>query len=418
MEGKASGLSSLLAEGAFWRQWLLEKALPLWHGAGWDPVNGLYHERLFQNGQPDEQAPRRLMVQARQIATYCHAVLDGLMPPAVAKQALAAFGRVRALYHAPDGQRGWIFSRTVAGQRQGAFDGRRDFYAHAFILYAHAMAGRVSQGSLQEALRLQAQTLVEDINQLFLAPPPGRGATAAALRPQPQNPLMHFLEALLACQESWESPSVTGSRFFTHWAGRIVAKCLDQMVRNVSSHGTSNQARNTGWLVLPEDFVGCNFNSPWRPSISWRVEPGHQVEWAWLLLKWLRLNPVRGGGGESTLRHQALVSAKRLALPWLEQAHFLPDAVTPTGAVMEAGQRLWPQTEKLRLLGTVLAEDPFPVAFPLKDTYSYQARAVRAAFLPDKLKGGWIDRLEQPAAFMPASSLYHIYGAARGLALL
>jgi mannose-6-phosphate isomerase len=46
---------------------MIDHALPLWSGEGWDRTTGGFIDRLAPDGRADAQAPRRIMVQARQI---------------------------------------------------------------------------------------------------------------------------------------------------------------------------------------------------------------------------------------------------------------------------------------------------------------------------------------------------------------
>jgi hypothetical protein len=44
---------------------LIEHALPLWSGKGWDHRTGSFIERFDREGRADVAAPRRIRVQAR-----------------------------------------------------------------------------------------------------------------------------------------------------------------------------------------------------------------------------------------------------------------------------------------------------------------------------------------------------------------
>ena len=49
------------------KSWVVKDALPLWGEAGFDAARGSFVERLTFEGAPLHAAPRRAMVQARQI---------------------------------------------------------------------------------------------------------------------------------------------------------------------------------------------------------------------------------------------------------------------------------------------------------------------------------------------------------------
>ena len=59
---------------------MIEHSLPLWSGAGWDPVAGGFVERLDIEGRADRAAPRRVRVQARQIYCFAKAAQMGWYP--------------------------------------------------------------------------------------------------------------------------------------------------------------------------------------------------------------------------------------------------------------------------------------------------------------------------------------------------
>ena len=151
------------AFGGVWREWIMARALPLWSEQGYDSVRGLYHERLAWDGAPILLPQLRLMVQARQIAVYCRAGLDGLYEssaPALA-QALRCLDTVERLYRRADGGAGWVFSLAPDGKPGSCM---RDLYAHAFILFAYAWAYRLTGAP---HYRRAARETVEEIWRLF-----------------------------------------------------------------------------------------------------------------------------------------------------------------------------------------------------------------------------------------------------------
>ena len=62
------------------RRWLLDEALPLWGGIGFDSARGAFVERLTFEGAPILSVPRRAMVQSRQIYVFSHAAMLGWWP--------------------------------------------------------------------------------------------------------------------------------------------------------------------------------------------------------------------------------------------------------------------------------------------------------------------------------------------------
>jgi len=70
-------LPQLAAEIAALKAWMIDDALPFWSTRGFDRSSGLFEERLDFSGRPILEAPRRLMVQCRQLYVFSHAALLG-----------------------------------------------------------------------------------------------------------------------------------------------------------------------------------------------------------------------------------------------------------------------------------------------------------------------------------------------------
>ena len=62
------------------KSFIIERALPLWSGEGWDRASGGFVDRLDGEGRADRLAPRRTFVQARQIYCFAKAAQMGWYP--------------------------------------------------------------------------------------------------------------------------------------------------------------------------------------------------------------------------------------------------------------------------------------------------------------------------------------------------
>lgn len=371
---------------ALWSGWLTRTVLPAWSGVGFDRGRRLYHERLTFSGEPLVLPASRLMVQARQISTFCRAALDRLHDASA--QALACLEEVERLYRHRDGQAGWIFSVAPDGSPVGT---QRDLYAHAFILFAYGWAYRVSGNP--DFLAVARQTVVE-LHQIFAAEHGGfldevsltGPAVTGAVRHQ--NPHMHLLEAFLVLFE------VSGDSFYLDEATGLVRLALERLIQ-------------PGAGVLPEEF-----GADWRPvaaSGENRVEPGHLFEWSWLLGDYLRLNP--GAQDSGAIRQAAdglFAFGMRHGVRSNVQGAAVRDAIADDGRSLENATRIWPQTELCRLL--VCRNESPEILRGLTEHFF-------GTFIPDSTRALWIDRFDASGrasvADVPASSLYHIYGAAR-----
>lgn len=376
------------AAGRFrWKDWLISKALPLWSSQGFDAEKIRYHERLTWQGRPAEINALRVMVQARQIATYLRACLDGFYD--ASEQALRCLENVERLYHRADGNAGWIFSVTPDGKPA---DCKRDLYAYAFVLFAYGWAIRLTGDQRYERI---ARSTSEEIETIFASDNFGYIDTCPNKKNiRSQNPHMHLLEAYLVLAE------VTGDEFYIEKSRNLVNFARQFLIEKKS--GLLLEFFDDKWI--PENPIGYN-----------RVEPGHLFEWAWLFHEYDRL--VAPDNDEKVFLTAATERFFRAGCVWGvdSKTGFVFDAMTEDGAVFEQSIRIWPQTEFLRLL---CKRQTLGRAQHDGDI-SRLSNAFFDRFAPVHLNGGWIDRFDARGAeigdYMPASSLYHIYGPAREL---
>lgn len=362
---------------AYAKAWATEAALPLWAEIGFDRKRGLFHERLDFERQPIALPASRLMVQARQIATFSRASLKGWHKGAD-EAVITCLANVERLYHRGDGHPGWIFSIDADGKPASRV---RDLYAHAFIVYALAWSHRLTGDP--HAIRLADETLAE-IDVVLAAPHGGfLDAAPSTDSTRRQNPHMHLLEAVLALYET------TGrARDFAR-ADALVKLALERMI-------------DPDGGALLEDF-----SPDWKPLLPRgenRVEPGHQFEWYWLLGEYRRL----GGIVPESVTDRLLMFGLDHGLD--QATGLIVDAVTDTGSVMIPSFRSWPHAEGVKALVTATREGQ-PGAAEMAD----HLMASLLTFAPDSLEGGWMDRIEADGTplvdHMPASTLYHVMGA-------
>ncbi len=355
-----------------------QRSLPLWATSGFDEAVGGFHERLDFHGDPIRDLPRRLVVQARQIVVYARSSLVGWYDGGE-RCALLAFETARQRYRSPDGNPGWVFSIHADGR---IADPTRDLYAHAFVLYALAWVYKLTSDPAVLAL---ADTTLSEIDTIFFADGPGYlSKVPGATDIREQNPHMHLFEALLALADA------SGAERFVARTNAIV-----NLFDNALAHPTAGAVREI-------------FDASWRPQKpagANLVEPGHQLEWAWLLREWGRLVGRTVDERVSRLCEHATTfgidAAKGL----------VRSSVQEDGKIISIAARVWPQTEAIRAL---FREDPKGTKWP--GLVAAISENLFRVHLPAKLNGGWIDQTneagEPAVAFMPASSHYHIVGAA------
>lgn len=373
-----SELDRIQSAAAALRSWTVNEALPYWGGAAFDEDSQSFVEGADFSGRPLTSAPRRTMVQARQIYVFAHAALLGWRP-AGRRIAIAAARNLIDGHLSPDGRPGWIFSATHEG---AIHDARRDFYATSFALFGLAWAYRLEPDPrfLEAALHT-----VDELDRHFSSP---AGGYYGALPPDRdalfQNPHMHLFEAMIAWFEA------TGEERFLARAAEIRGLMAARFFQS-----------RTG--VLAEYFDGS-----WNPSSGLRgrlCEPGHHYEWSWLLQRYDRLI---GGAGDPIARSLFDFADRH----GFDADGLIVEECLEDGSLHKASRRCWPHAEAIKAN---------VAAFEAGD----ERAAERAAKIIDRLMqvflgrpapGGWIDRIDERGAplvaLIPASTLYHVFQAA------
>jgi mannose/cellobiose epimerase-like protein (N-acyl-D-glucosamine 2-epimerase family) len=364
-------LATLQREHQSLQRWLLHDAYPLWAAQGYDRRRGGFQESLTSAGPVVDQ-PRRARVQARQIYAFARAASFGWQPEQARRLVTDGLQYFLAHYRRSDG----LFRTLVAADGQ-ALDERAWLYDQAFVLLALAESEKLLRTGPE--LIDAAQSLRAALYQHLKLAGPGFCSGVPETSPLLSNPHMHLLEAAL----SWSA--VDADPAWRALADEIVALALSRFL-------------DAGSGALREQF-----DEQWAPAagIAGRiVEPGHQFEWAWLLLTW-------GGAGTAA----AYPAAVRLAL--IGETHGIRGGVAVNAlladfSVHDAEARLWPQTERLKaaaLLGAMTRE-------PRYWSLAVQAAQGLRRYLATDVPGLWYDRLQADGQFVqqsaPASSFYHI----------
>jgi len=353
--------------------WLCDAAYPLWSTAGVDPAGG-FHERLAQNGRPLVE-PRRSRVNPRQ--AYCFAVAPSLGwrgdSAGLIKHALDYFV---ARYQRTDG----LF-RTLVAADGSSLDDRALLYDQAFALLAFNVAA--ASGESRAEREHQSFALHSLVMKHMKRPGQGFETGVPKSLPLQSNPHMHLFEAALAGCEVCSDNSLWKS-LSDEIAELALSKFIDA---------------ETGAL---REF----FDEDWNPApgLPGRiVEPGHQFEWAWLLLRW-------GGAKHARAR------AAALKLIEIGETHGVRNGLATNSllddfSAHDAGARLWPQTERLKAAA---------IAARLTGEARYFSMAAVAAdgllrYLNCPTPGLWYDRIDAQGNLVdepaPASSFYHLVAA-------
>lgn len=357
--------------------WVCRDALPFWAENAFDPGTGLFREKLHLDGTPDTSADIRIRTHMRQVYVFAHAAHLGLMPRDTAlATATAALRTMRDRAWAPDGIPGWAHRLTYSGD---LVDAHRDLYDHAFVLHALAWMAKATGDA---TYRVWIDETLAAIDTLMAAPAGGWAESDKHELPRRQNPHMHLFEANQALYEtSGEARHLARA---AELAGLFRTRFFDETLATLRE------------FFGPEWQLGDSYGSG-------RFEPGHMVEWVWLLRRYERST------AQPVARHTAALfaSAEQIGM---DRAGFLLDEVDISGRPLSNGRRLWPQTEYLK---ACMVEFETRGDRSLLDNGNAMAERVCHTYLQGAKPGLWIDRFDLEGKIavdhVPASILYHLF---------
>lgn len=366
---------------ARWVDWFKDSALPLWSGAAINPESGASYERFLASGEVDKAANIRLRVQARQIFVFSVASERGWMAggePVVS--AMADFVERIGVHESGEG---YIHLLSPSYE---VLDSKQDLYDHAFALLACALRYRVFK---EDSALARADKLIAMLDSRFGGVGGGWLEGDYATDRRRQNPHMHLFEAFLALYDA------TGEAKWLARAGEMFA--LFETRFYDGKYGVLREYFNEDWSLLD----GADGEI---------VEPGHMMEWVWLLHWYGKRSGRDTSGYADTLYETALASG-------LTPEGLLYDEVSPEGKVLKGSKRCWPMTELIKAsiaqarVGRAGAEAQAAKAVEvLLDRYLSCA----------KRDGTYIDQLDSNnevlVDFAPASTLYHLIVAAMEVA--
>ncbi len=360
--------------------WLLDAAYPLWSTKGVDPAGGFF-ERLGQDGKPLADR-RRSRVTPRQ--AYCFAMGPSLgWRGDAARLVKHGLDFWYAKFQRPDG----LF-RTLINADFSVADDRAVTYDQAFGLLAFNLGATLGHEWRAERER-QAHDLLQAVLKLTKRAGGGFENGVPTSLPLESNPHMHLFEATLAgCEVCAE--------------GSLWKSLADEIAEFALAHFFDGNG-------LLHEF----FDPDWKFTAGTAgriVEPGHQFEWAWLLLRW---------AGD---RHP---KARSVAMKLIDttEANCIRDGlalqqVLDDFSPYDASARLWPQTERLKAAA---------LAARLTGEAKYQAMAISAAqgllrYLDTPVPGLWYDRIDATGTLVdepaPASTFYHLVVAVAEISAL
>lgn len=354
------------------KNWLLDDAYRVWWRHGVDQVRGGFHERLNLDGSATQE-PRRARLHPRQI--YAFSIADEIGWSGPWQQAVQhGLDFFMAHYRRPD-----RLYRTLVAPDGTTRSDTALLYDQAFALLGLASAYDALDA---EELRESARDLHDQLRRQLSNPLAGFEESSPRILPLSANSHMHLFEASLAWMELDHDP---------RW--RALAEEILELAL-------------TRFIDSGPGFVREFFDADWHALAGMEghlVEPGHQFEWAWLLLRWAdRVRDER---------------ARRAGLRLIEMGNNYgvdrERGVAITSILADRGvrdplARLWPQTERIKA-ACIAAEITHEPRY-----WEMAADAARGLmkYLDTPLRGLWRDKMHPDGTFVdepaPASSFYHI----------
>jgi mannose-6-phosphate isomerase len=272
-------------------------------------------------------------------------------------------------------------------------------YENAFYLFALAQL-RATHAD-RYPIAATAQRTLERLRQRLGKRIGGFEESDPPSLPLKSNPHMHLLEAALAWMRmadgAAQAPWIALGR-------ELVGLCLTQF-RDAST-GAIREYFGYGWQPAAGDDGRI-------------LEPGHQFEWAWLLLQWA--DTPQCTEAERAACRRAAEQLIELGERWGVDAvrgiaiNELWDDMT----VKDAAAKLWPQAERLKAWCALLERSQTRAEAERASGRIAAAAQGMMSYLRTDAPGLWHETCAADGSFAAgpsrASSFYHIVGALEGL---
>jgi mannose-6-phosphate isomerase len=354
------------------REWLFAEALPRWSTTGVDRKRGGFFEKIDLTGAATDDS-RRTRLVARQIFAFAAAQEMSWSGPAaeLVEHGLEFF---HTSCVSPDGP---VYSVVVPG---GApIKAGFDTYDQAFALFALAAAARA--GHDEKRCAAVAHDILEAMRAGWAHPEAGFYECQPPVAPLRANPHMHLFEAALEWLEIRPD-----DRAWNSLADEIAALALRRF--RESATGAVRETYDLEWNAWPD------------PEHGHVIEPGHQFEWAWLLLRWARLR----GHEEAERAGSRLIEIGETH--GVDSDGLCVNALDPALSVTDPDRRLWPQTERVK--ANLIVGNEARASAALQGLSRYFQTAVPGLWVETFRPDG--SPVNEPAR---GSSLYHIICALR-----
>lgn len=354
--------------------WIRTMVLPLW-AAHCIPRLGSW-EALDPFGVPQVDMVKRTRVQFRQTYVFASAHYHHMDPSGLyLRCARDAFRfAMRCGFVADQGQ----FCSRVSPSGE-PLDECQSLYDLAFMLLALSALLRAGESELVDVgLHLWRKAFNRHFDRMGWLETPFGG------HPRRQNPHMHLFEAATSFYEASRDKAFL----------EIARKCLGLY--------------KDYFLDKKSGFVFEFFEADWSSFNPGQqvVEPGHMMEWIYLISYFERVVGEKAGVDLRLLFDTAC------GIGLDQEEVFLIDLCSADGVQISTDKRLWPQLEFLKAIIELAARGE-PLSAQFCPTRVLQS--VSSHYFGTPKIGGWYDKLNADnqvvSELSPASSLYHVFSS-------
>jgi mannose/cellobiose epimerase-like protein (N-acyl-D-glucosamine 2-epimerase family) len=308
---------------SFLRQHIAD-ILAFYEPHAYDPAGGFFHHFL-DDGSIYDKDTRHLVSSARFVFNYANAFMHtGIKHYRI----WAAHGFAYLTSHHQSAYGHYIWQRK--GNK--IEDGRAMAYGHAFVMLAAAAASRLdiagAKDMIAEIWDFMDCYFYEADHSAYADERDDSLAILSAYRGQNAN--MHIVEALLAAYEA------TSNLRYLDRASTIAHKFTIELTANTD--GQIWEHYNACW----EHDWTFNINKPDDLFKPWGYQPGHQVEWAKLLLQ---LNQYRYADWHLPVAIHLFNTSMRKG--WDDEYGGLVYGYAPDGTFADAQKYFWVQAEAI-----------------------------------------------------------------------
>ena len=364
--------------------WINNDVFPFWSENGLDKINSGFFELVNENGNPINTLRRSRLV-ARQIYSFVKSEELGWEG---SSKKIVSMG-LNFLEKNLISQDGQIFMNIDIEKNN--LNNNHDLYDYAFVFLCLSELAK-NEFFFEKAVALSNKSL-NWITNNWRHYEIGFNEDPKVSNNLRANPHMHLLEASL----SWEQVECNDKKRWISISDEIVNLLLYKLYSDK--------------ILAVSEYFDLNWNYTKEKRIQ-IIEPGHQYEWAWLLLNWAKKRK----------NIKAKILAKKL-INTAETYGFDKETLKVVNAlnfdhkIIDNNSKLWQQTERLKAWSLISKDKDLNILEREEaEQKVIQSLITINEFYSRKMRGIWRENYIANKGFelgpTKASSLYHLVLAA------